>query len=87
MFDDTDEVTEDLFDDNRAVLASLSKDQSVLLNKTMLPGVFTSKEKALKFVLGGYIISTGKQNIIAQLKKQLNYKKSYVKKRLEGYWE
>lgn len=79
MFDDMDEVTEDLFD-NRAMLASLSKDQSVLLNKTMLPGVFTSKEKALKFVLGGYIISTGKQNIIAQLKKQLNYMKSYIKK-------
>lgn len=46
MFDDMDEVTEDLFD-NRAMLASLSKDQSVLLNKTMLPKVFTSKEKAL----------------------------------------
>lgn len=42
MFDDMDEVTEDLFD----VLASFSKDQSVLLNKTMLPGVCTSKEKA-----------------------------------------
>lgn len=74
-----DEVTEDLFD-NRAVLASLSKDQSVLLNKTTLPGVFTSKDKALKFVLGGYIISTGKQNIIAQLKKQLNYMMLYIKK-------
>lgn len=58
------------------MLASFSKDQSVQLNKTMLPGVFTSKEKALKFVLGGYIISTGKQNIIAQL----NYMKSYTKK-------
>lgn len=79
MFDNVDEVTEDLFD-NRAVLASLSKDQSVLLNKTMLPGVLTSKEKALKFVFEGYIISTGKQNIIAQLKKQRNYMKSYIKK-------
>lgn len=69
--------------DNRAIFVALLKDFSVVLNKSMLPKVASSKEKAWGCLADQFSKNVGKQTTVGQLKKLLNNMKTTVKKKTD----
>lgn len=69
--------------DTRAAFVSLLKDNSVVLNKSMLPAIQKAKEKAWVSLARSFSINTGREITVNQLKKLLNNMKSSVKKKTD----
>lgn len=67
--------------DTRAVLVTLLKDHTIVLNKSLLPNVSIAKEKAWKLLSESFSTNTGKEVTVSQLKKLLNNMKTAIKKK------
>lgn len=69
--------------DTRAVLVTLLKHHTIVLNKSLLPNVSIAKENAWKLIAETFSRKTRKVVNISQLKKLLNNMKSAIKKKTD----
>lgn len=69
--------------ETRAVLVSLLKENTIVLNKSLLPNISMAKEKAWKLIADTFSRKTRKVVSICQLKKLLNNMKSAIKKKTD----